>query len=60
MQVWKQDKDAGIWTMAFFKSPYYVVAGGERRGANWWQDLAALTPRVTAVEPTKEEHNGGH
>lgn len=42
------------------QEPYYAAAGGGRRGSKGWQDLASLTPTVTAFEPTKEEHSGGH
>lgn len=58
-QVWKQVKDSGIWTTAFFKILYCVVAGWKRRYAKWQQNLASLTPRITASEPTKEEDDGG-
>lgn len=59
-KVWKQVKNSGMWTTLFFKSPYCVVAGGKRRYAKWWQNLAFLTPRITVSEPIKEEHNGRH
>lgn len=56
MQVWKQDKDAGRWTMAFFKSSSYVVAGGvlsvDRIWCLWpWESQHLSQQRRSTIGP---------